>query len=83
MAPVRRGMSFLGSPASLESPHMALKKTDRERLKAGSITDRLSKSAPAARYGAHLVKKLHALAAEKNTPLNEIVAELLGKGLHK
>jgi hypothetical protein len=90
---------------------MALKKTDMERLKAASITDRLNKSAPPERYakGAHalsrreqrerdraqglvpfavklnqdLVKKLHALAVERQAPLNEIVTELLEKALGK
>jgi hypothetical protein len=88
---------------------MALKKTDLERLKAASITDRLSKSAPPARYaqGSHalsrkeqrsrdraqglvpfavklngeLVKKLHARAREQGRPLNEVVSDLLEKGL--
>lgn len=88
---------------------MALKKTDLERLKAASLADRLSKSAPPERYakGAHalsrreqrerdraqglvafavklnqeLVKKLHALAADRKVPLNEVVAEVLEKGL--
>ena len=88
---------------------MALKKTDMERLKAASLNDRLSKSAPPARYakGAHamsrreqrerdralglvpfavklngeLVKKLHARAQGERMPLNELVTELLEKGL--
>lgn len=90
---------------------MTLKKTDLERLKAASLTDRLSKSAPPERYakGAHalsrreqrerdraqglvpfavklngeLVKKLHALAQEEGRLLNEVVAEVLEKGLGK
>ena len=90
---------------------MSWKKTDLERLKAASLTDRLNKSAPPERYakGAHalsrreqrerdraqglvpfavklnqdLVKKLHALAAERQAPLNELVAELLEKGLRE
>lgn len=90
---------------------MSWKKTDLERLKAASLTDRLAKSAPPARYGSQsgvlrrkeqrereraqglvpfavkldgeLVKKLHALAAERNAALNEVVAELLEKGLEK
>jgi hypothetical protein len=90
---------------------MALKKTDLERLKAANITDRLSKSAPPARYGsqsrivsrreqreqdraqglvpfavklnAELVKKLHTRAEQREMPLNEVVAELLEKGLQE
>ena len=90
---------------------MALKKTDMERLKAASLADRLSKSAPPDRYakGAHamsrreqrerdralglvpfavklkgeLVKKLHARAQDEGLPLNELVADLLEKGLGK
>lgn len=88
---------------------MSLKKTDMERLKAASLSDRLNKSAPPERYakGAHalsrreqrerdrarglvpfavklngeLVKKLHARARERQAPLNEVVAELLERGL--
>lgn len=88
---------------------MALKKTDLERLKAASITDRLTKSAPPARYGTQshlvsrreqrsrdraqglipfavklpgeLVKKLHARAQHQGMSLNEVVAQLLEKGL--
>ena len=88
---------------------MSLKKTDMERLKAASLTDRLNKSAPPARYGkesavlsrreqrkldqaqglvpfavklnSELVKKIQARAQERGTPLNEVVAELLEKGL--
>jgi hypothetical protein len=90
---------------------MTWKKTDLERLKAASLTDRLSKSAPPARYGSQsrvvsrkeqrereraqglvpfavklnqeLVKKLHALARERDIPLNEVVAQALEKGLEK
>jgi hypothetical protein len=90
---------------------MTWKKTDLERLKAASLTDRLSKSAPPARYGSQsnplsrkeqrereraqglvpfavklnqdLVKKLRLLAEERNIPLNEVVAEVLEKGLEK
>jgi hypothetical protein len=90
---------------------MALKKTDLERLKAASLGDRLSKSAPPARYADRsnivsrkeqrerdraqglvpfavklnggLVKKLHALAADRQAPLNEIVGELLERGLRE
>jgi hypothetical protein len=90
---------------------MTWKKTDLERLKAASLSDRLSKSAPPERYGkgAHalsrreqrerdralglvpfavklnqeLVKKLHSLAEERQVPLNEVVTELLEKGLEK
>jgi hypothetical protein len=90
---------------------MALKKTDLERLKAASLSDRLSKSAPPARYANQsnvvsrkaqrerdraqglvpfavklnrdLVNKLHALAAERRTPLNEMVTQVIEKGLDK
>jgi hypothetical protein len=90
---------------------VALKKTDLERLKAASLTDRLQKSAPPERYahGAHaltrkeqrerdraqglvpfavklngeLVKQLQALARERQAPLNQVVAELLQRGLEK
>lgn len=88
---------------------MSLKKTDMERLRAASITDRLQKTAPPARYGkesavlsrreqrkldqaqglvpfavklnSDLVKKIQARAQELGAPLNEVVAELLAKGL--
>jgi hypothetical protein len=88
---------------------MTWKKTDLERLKAASLTDRLEKSPPPDRYakGAHalsrreqrqrdraqglvpfavklngqLVKKVHIHAQEEGRPLNEVVAELLEKGL--
>jgi hypothetical protein len=46
---------------------MALKKTDMERLKAASITDRLNKSASPARYGAQY----------------EMVTDLLERGMAK
>lgn len=88
---------------------MSLKKTDMERLRAASITDRLQKTAPPARYGresavlsrreqrkldqaqglvpfavklnSDLVKKIQTRAQELGAPLNEVVAELLAKGL--
>jgi hypothetical protein len=88
---------------------MSLKKTDMERLRAASITDRLQKTAPPARYGkesavlsrreqrkldqaqglvpfavklnSDLVKQIQARAQELGAPLNEVVAELLAKGL--
>jgi hypothetical protein len=88
---------------------MTWKKTDLERLKAASLADRLSKSAPPERYakGAHalsrrkqrdldraqglvpfavklhgeLVKKLHTHARQRGMPLNDLVANLLEKGL--
>lgn len=88
---------------------MSWKKTDLERLKAASLTDRLAKSAPPERYGkgshaasrreqraleraqglvpfavklnAGLVSRLRARAEEKGLPLNEVVAELLERGL--
>lgn len=88
---------------------MSLKKTDMERLRAASITDRLQKTAPPARYGkesavlsrreqrkldqaqglvpfavklnSDLVKKIQARAQELGAPLNDVVAELLAKGL--
>lgn len=88
---------------------MSLKKTDMERLRAASITDRLQKTAPPARYGkesavlsrreqrkldqaqglvpfavklnSDLVKRIQTRAQELGAPLNEVVAELLAKGL--
>jgi hypothetical protein len=90
---------------------MSWKKTDLERLKAASLTDRLDKAAPPARYGSEsrllsrkeqrerdraqglvpfavklngeLVQKLHALAARRKTSLNDVVTELLEKGLQE
>jgi hypothetical protein len=90
---------------------MSWKKTDLERLKAASITDRLRKAAPPARYAGesrimsrkeqrsreraqglvpfavkldqHLVKKLHSLAQERRIPLDQVVGEVLEKGLEK
>ncbi len=47
---------------------MSLKKTDMERLKAASLNDRLRKAAPPR-------------AQAKQAPLNEMVAELLERGL--
>lgn len=50
---------------------MALKKTQLERLKAASLQDQLKKSAPPE------------LARQKQRPLNDLVAELLERGLDK
>jgi hypothetical protein len=69
---------------------MAMKKTQLERLSAARLQDRLRKSAPPDRYAqdlvpfavklpGDLVKRLHERAGEK--PLNEVVAELLERGL--
>lgn len=88
---------------------MSLKKTDMERLKGASLQDRMSKTAPPARYGKQsaalsrreqrkrdqaqglvpfavklnqeLIRKIHARAQQRQAPLNEVVAELLERGL--
>ncbi len=87
-----------------------MKRTDLEKLKGVSITDRMNQAVTPGRFGkdaamalnrreqrkldqaqglvpfavklnADLIKQIQALAAERNAGLNEIVAELLKKGL--
>jgi len=72
-----------------------LKKIDMEQLKAASLENRLRKAAPperdraqdlvpiAVKLNGELVKKLHALAQEKQAPLNEVVGELLEQSLKR
>jgi hypothetical protein len=66
---------------------VSLKKTDMVRLKAANLNDRLRKAAPPERYakGAHAPSRREQRerdrAQEKQAPLNEVVAELLVRGL--
>ncbi len=72
-----------------------LKKIDMEQLKAASFENRLRKAAPperdraqglvpfAVKLNGELVRKLHAIAQERQAPLDAVVAELLERSLEK
>jgi hypothetical protein len=71
-----------------------LKKIDLEQLKAASLENRLRTAAPerdraqglvpfAVKLNGELVKKLHAIAQERQAPLDAVVAELLERSLEK
>jgi hypothetical protein len=72
-----------------------LKKIDMERLRAASAENRSRQAAPAERDRAQglvpfavklngeLVKKLHAIAQQRQAPLDAVVAELLERSLEK
>jgi hypothetical protein len=72
-----------------------LKKIDMEQLKAAGLENRLRHAAPperdraqglvpfAVKLNGELVKKLHAIAQERQAPLDAVVAELLERSLEK
>ena len=63
---------------------MAMKKTQLERLNAARLQDNLRKSAPPDRYaqGAHALSRREQRERDRgDKPLNEVVAELLERGL--
>jgi hypothetical protein len=72
-----------------------LKKIDMEQLKAASLENRLRQAAPperdraqglvpfAVKLNGELVKKLHAIAQERQATLDAVVAELLERSLEK
>ena len=72
-----------------------LKKIDMQQLKAASLENRLRQAAPpegdggrglvpvAVKLNGELVKKLHAIAQERQAPLDAVVAQLLERALEK
>ena len=64
-----------------------LKKIDLERLKAASLENRLRQAMPpepfTVKLDGELVKKLRAMAQERQVPLDAVVAELLERSLEK
>lgn len=60
-----------------QGAHTLTRREQRERDRAQGLVPF------AVKLNAELVKKLHALAQQKQVPLNEVVAEVLERGLEK